>query len=261
MRSEGAPVTDEHALQACAVPSLHERIELLQRVSAQRSRVYLNLQLPGTPCLQGLLLPPDTADEQTGTALGFELAAPLEARHMQALPAACIVVTHLMGIRVQFESMLHIDVRSDRLVRAALPSSVSYFQRREAFRVRPPASMPARLQLRSADETARRSMEILDVSVGGLSFRWKDSHGPAPTVGMLLTECRLELAGQMPLPCTLQVSTVDNLNESVESAAALKIGCRLVNTHPAAARAMQVYVHAAQVRNLARQRKVRPTYS
>jgi len=253
------PVTDPQALQDCAVHSLPERIELLRRVCAQGSPVYLTLQLPGAPVLEGVLLPPQTADEQTGTALGLELVAPLAPQYMQALPAACVAVTRIHGIRVQFESTLRIDVRSERLVRASLPSAVSYFQRREAFRVRPPASMPARLLLKSADgHGGRRAMEIVDVSVGGLSFRWTGGHGPAPQVGALLTDSRIELAGQMPLPGILKVTTVERLQEAAE---ALKIGCCLVNPHPAATRAFQVYVNAAQVRILARRRKVRPTCS
>lgn len=256
------PVTDAQALHDCGIHNLPERIELLQRVCDQRSPVSITLQVPGRPVLQGILLSPQTADEQTGMALGIELATPLAAHHALALPAECIAVTHVQGIRVQFQSTLHIDVRSDRLVRASLPSVVSYFQRRETYRVKPTASVPARLMLRSDHRSGGGcTPKVLDVSVGGLSFCWPSSQGPAPQVGARYPQSRLELAGQMPLSCTLEITVVERLHAFAEPEAIFKVGCCLVDPKPAALRALQVYVHAAQVRSLAQRRRFRPTCS
>ncbi|MFM1990334.1 MAG: hypothetical protein RJA99_3291 [Pseudomonadota bacterium] len=138
-------------------------------------------------------------------------------------------------------------------LRTALPERLARMQRRDAFRVSPPASAVPVLRL--AGDGAARPVRVLDVSATGIAFEWDGANaGPAP--GTRLAGCRLELPAAMPIRCDLMVRGVEPLADPYDDphGGALRVGCAFEGLDPPSARAIQVYVNVAQTRG----RRVRP---
>ena len=256
-----APETHPEELASFAVDGALERLEVLRDIATDRDPLNLHLHDGSARVLVCTLLPVGTEDEQTGAALGFELTVAAPPDLLQRLPVEATAVTIHRDVKVQFNLLLRADARSSELLRAELPQALWHFQRRQAFRIGPPPASPVRLSIRypTAKDTSR-SVKVIDISVNGVAFLWPRWGDRLPEPGERLGEVRLDLAGQMPLACTLEVSVVAPIGaaDSGADGPRYKVGCRFVNLSLAAGRAIQVYVNAAQIRaraRLARDRK------
>ena len=255
-----APETQAQELISYAVDGAFERLELLRDIAADHDPISLHLRDGSGKVLVCTLLPVGSEDEQTGAALGFELSVSAPADLLQRLPLAVTAVTVHRDVKVQFDLLLRTDARSTELLRAELPEALWHFQRRQAFRIEPPPASPVRLSIRypTVNDTSR-SVKVIDISVNGVAFLWPRWEERLPQPGDRLGETRLDLAGQMPLSCTLEVSVVAPVDEpgSGTEERRNKVGCRFVNLPLAAGRAIQVYVNAAQIRARARRERDR----
>lgn len=138
-------------------------------------------------------------------------------------------------------------------LRAALPQRLARMQRRDAFRVAPPASAVAALSVPGTD--APHAVRVLDVSATGIAFEW-EGDADAPRPGTRLAECRLELPASVPIRCDLLVRGVEPLADPYDDPRrrVLRVGCAFDGLDPSSARSIQVYVNLAQTRG----RRVRP---
>lgn len=250
-----APETQPDELASFAVDGALERLKVLRDIATDRDPVNLHLHDADARVLVCTLLPVGSEDEHSGATLGLELAIAAPPVLLQRLPLAATAVTIHRDVKVQFDLLLRADVRSPDLLRAVLPQSLWHFQRRQTFRIEPPPAAPARVSIRypTAKDTPR-SVKLIDISVNGLAFLWPRWNDRVPEPGERLGEARLDLAGQMPLSCTLEVSVVAPVDTREAGAVErrYKVGCRFVNLPLAAGRAIQVYVNAAQIRARAR---------
>jgi len=151
-----------------------------------------------------------------------------------------IVVAFLDRIKIQFDavdaSIRTVDGR--RELHCAVPRVVYRIQRRDAYRVRPPASQPAQCVVRGQNGV-ERAYRVADVSAGGVGLLLPPLE-QAPLRGDLWRHCRLEIPGYPPIPCDLAVRVVaEGLRDA---AAGHRIGCEFVHATPEAQRAVQLYV-------------------
>jgi len=91
-------------------------------------------------------------------------------------------------------------------LRTPVPAEVYRLQRRDAFRVRPPAGDNAHcVQRLGAGRELRHP--LIDLSAGGLSIRMSDEE-PAPSRGRIWRHSRIEAADTLVIPCELVVRGV-----------------------------------------------------
>lgn len=91
-------------------------------------------------------------------------------------------------------------------LRAPVPAEVYRLQRRDAFRVRPPAEDDAHcVQRVNVGRELRHP--LVDLSAGGVSIRMSTQE-PAPSRGRIWRNSRIETAGALVIPCELVVCGV-----------------------------------------------------
>jgi len=91
-------------------------------------------------------------------------------------------------------------------LRAPIPAEVYRLQRREAFRVRPPAEDEAHCVQRLGVGRELRHA-LVDLSAGGLSVRMS-ADTPAPSPGRIWRHSRIETSAGLVIPCELIVRGV-----------------------------------------------------
>lgn len=125
---------------------------------------------------------------------------------------------------------------------APLPAKLHRLQRRDAFRVTPPAPRAARCAL-DAGSVHAPTYPVVDLSVGGLSLivPAEDELG-RPAQGMRWSTCLLELPGVAALRCALVLVHA----ESLGTGRGMRLGLRFEGLGPHAERDVQRYVIAAQ---------------
>ncbi|MEZ5649165.1 MAG: flagellar regulator YcgR PilZN domain-containing protein [Burkholderiaceae bacterium] len=161
----------------------------------------------------------------------------------------CTAISLSGGVKLQFT--MEID-KIDRLgdspsMRCKLPGVAYRIQRRNAFRVRPPAGFGAAVVLREQAQIEHR-YELVDVSVTGISFvaphevqRWAN--------GRIFEHSRLYLGMYAPLPCTVAVTSVFPIEDSASDAVRAHIGCALRHLSGDVERQIQRFVTDAQRAN------------
>jgi c-di-GMP-binding flagellar brake protein YcgR len=255
------PLTPESNAQAqveFSVDSALERQQLLRMIAADRDQISLHLNDGSARVLASTLMPIGTDADPGSSALGLALSVAPAVELLRRLPLSATAVTVHRDVKVQFDLLLQADAQNPELLKAGFPGALWYFQRRQTFRVAPRPAAPVKLQLRyPAITDSLRSVRVLDVSVEGIAFAWPMAEGKKPEPGRRLSDCRLDLAGQMPLVCTLEIALVAPLEGSAAAGepGLWKVGCRFLKQSLAAERAIQVYVNAAQIR--ARSRRTR----
>ena len=120
---------------------------------------------------------------------------------------------------------------------AAVPSRGWRVQRRNTFRVRPPAGDNARVVVRLPHGREAFS-RLADLSVGGLALI-DSSLEPRPALGAILQHCRIEAGKIAPIPCDLRVVQVE---DGVREKQALLVRCEFIAMPQSMSRFVQVYV-------------------
>jgi c-di-GMP-binding flagellar brake protein YcgR len=239
------PETDDRLLREYRIVEPAERARLLAELASTGDQIAIYENADAQPCLESRLLAYDPACD----SLEFEILPKQSHSAGFSAGSQAVAVAVMAQVKLQFDiGPLKIDVEAKKF-RIKAPSSVVRLQRRDAFRVLPPREAGAQLYVREAiaDSNEWRT-PVLDLSATGLSFRWSQS--TPPKRGEILQSCRLELAGVPAIACQLLVINT-TAEEPLERGIA-RIGSEFTGLDSSAARAIQIYVNAAQTRSRAR---------
>lgn len=175
---------------------------------------------------------------------GFELELRTDSARKQELlaPGRCTVVTFINDIKVQFEIAFEALAANPDLtsLRTQFPADIFRIQRRSAYRVRPPIGQTGQVTIRG-EPGSETSFELMDLSATGLSFQ-RQQDQPAFEIGERHEHARMELGPRVPVPCTLEVRTVQKLEPVTGQPQSWRIGCQLVDMPPEVERLVQTYV-------------------
>lgn len=256
-----SPETDLHLLRNHAVTDAGERRLWLSKLAVLPEPIAIHCPVLGLCGFSSALTWDPQADhlELVGQAEpGVPLPdcpAPLGQR-----VRALVVALH-EGVKLQFElDALAIAPGPDSAqglwrLQSRMPHVIYRLQRRDAFRVTPSPLAPAQLWLATPGQAGReRSVQVVDVSATGMAFRWPERADTPPHEGSRLARCRLELAGTLPIECTLVVTETRADDDAADPR--LRVGCRFEGLSPSEARAVQIYVNLAQVRARAKRPQV-----
>jgi c-di-GMP-binding flagellar brake protein YcgR len=239
------PETDDRVLRDYRTDEPSERARLLDELVNTGVQVSIYETLDARQCFKSRLLAYDPARD----SLEFEIL-PKQIHSANVVSGSAVVAVAVMArIKLQFEiSPITVDVDA-RKFQAKAPSSVVRLQRRDAFRVTPPREATAHLFVGEAFSGSQEwRTPVLDLSASGLAFEWRNS--TPPEHGAILPFCRIELAGVSAITCQLRVIST-KLQEPLGSPIA-RVGGEFIGLDSSAARAIQVYVNAAQTRPRAR---------
>lgn len=249
------PLRDAALYATWGVDDRAERLRLLRALADGREMVTLHAGHDDDCFVVSRVL----AVDATGATVDLEFHTDEGRRDAFRDAGRAIGVALLDRVTLQFDlerPTIVGDGERGRL-RAVLPERLARMQRRDAFRVAPPASAVPVLRL--AGDADARTVRVLDVSATGIAFEWDgEETGPAtgPAPGSRLVGCRLELPAAVPIRCDLLVRGVELLTDPYDDPrrGALRVGCAFDGLDPSSARAVQVYVNLAQTRG----RRVRP---
>lgn len=156
-------------------------------------------------------------------------------------------VAYLDAVKLQFELEQPVVIR-DRdgsVLRAALPSRLYRFQRRQTFRVQPPGSTYPRVSLDwPGDEVQRVNLRVLDISIGGLALLLPPELPDLPP-GQSLQTVQLELERDLRIELSLRLLHV---SAAGGHPGGRHLGCAFESLEAAATRELQVFIDQTQKR-------------
>ncbi|MEK8048937.1 flagellar regulator YcgR PilZN domain-containing protein [Ideonella sp. DXS22W] len=159
-------------------------------------------------------------------------------------------VTYLDSIKLQFDLDGLVLVRGDRAtaLQGRLPRCIYRFQRRAAYRVRPPERATPSASLRHpAMPEMQLTLRLIDISSGGCGLLLPDDV-PALPLGIVLHGVRLELDNATRLEVTLRLLHASSMQGADGASAGLRLGCELLAVTPEEQRALQRYIDLTQRR-------------
>lgn len=170
----------------------------------------------------------------------FRLGFPGDEESLEALLEArsltLVGLTNAVKIQLDIPAVSLREDEGRRQLIAAIPSHGWRIQRREAFRVEPPAADGAEVAVRVVGHREARG-RLHDISAGGLCFQWPAGHD-LPQVGQPLLHCRIERFRASPLPCDLKVIRI----APSERGDGMLVSCRFQSLPESVGRQVQVYV-------------------
>ncbi len=184
-------------------------------------------------------------DERRTLSLDVEAADP----QLQPLVDGneATAMAYLESIKLQFDLHGLMLVRSPRAtaLRVRLPSHVYRFQRRGAYRVRPPdRTLPTALLRHPSLPDMRLALRIIDVSAVGCALLLPPDTPPLP-LGGTLRGVLIELDGSTRFTAALALQHASSLQAP---ASGLRLGCALLNLEPDDQRLLQRYIDQTQKR-------------
>jgi c-di-GMP-binding flagellar brake protein YcgR len=237
------PERDDRVLSEHAILDRAERIRLLRALLEDGELVALHAPVPEHGPVASRVLAVNAGLDAIELAFVTD-----EARRTAFRAAARATVVALPGnVKLQFElERPSIVGNADApMLRAPLPTALHRIQRRDAFRIEPPAQARPSLRLEAGGPGSGRVLAVLDLSAIGIALAWPGDL-PAPSAGLRLSECLLSLPAAPPIRCGVVVRTVGRIE--TPQGWALRAGCELEGLEPSAARAVQVYVNDVQTR-------------
>ncbi len=197
-----------------------ERLRLLRELRDASVPVILNA--PDGAALASQIWAVDTAQSRLNFSTdGLEGLLP---RLVDADEA--VAVAYLQSVKLQFDlqgfTLVH-GARASAL-QCALPDEIYRFQRRRAYRVRPPERHhpTARLRHPARPELAL-ALRVADISIGGCAL-WLPPDLPPMAAGTPLGELALELDADTRFACPATLQHVSALGGS-DAARGLRLGC------------------------------------
>jgi c-di-GMP-binding flagellar brake protein YcgR len=161
-----------------------------------------------------------------------------------------VAVAYRDSVKLQFDLHDLVLVRGAMasVLQSALPSEIYRFQRRSAYRVRPPErhAPVARLRHPSMPEMML-ALRILDVSVGGCAL-WLPADVPPLQGGTELGELRLDLDAETQFSCAATLRHVSSLGGGDHGPAGRRVGCEWRQLAGHAERVLQRWIDQAQKR-------------
>lgn len=162
-----------------------------------------------------------------------------------------VAVGYLDNIKVQFDaSGLTITTRGQQgAVSMSIPREIFRFQRRDAYRVKPPPRVAPSAHLRHpAARHEPLELRVIDMSVSGCALLVPPG-APHMEPGATLEGVHIDLDGSNSIRCTLHLHHVSSLGDGVgEEPGSLRLGCELLDVGPESRRLLQRYIDQAQQR-------------
>jgi len=225
-----------------------EIVAILRRIAQERTLVTVYTGGDGEFAVSMLL----RVDVDAGE-VDFDMPANPHAQQRVLAADELVFVVFFENVKVQFRAALAEATRFERhaAFRVRLPEQMLRLQRREFFRVRTPISArPTCLVPRREGDTKYESLELMNISVGGLAVMNYPSDFDL-SMGLVVRNCYLDLPGVGPVQVAFRVVNLYD-DESAESPAR-RFGCQFVDLTPQARMMVQRYVNKVE----AEQRKAR----
>ena len=158
------------------------------------------------------------------------------------------VVAYLDSVKIQFDVHDLVLVRGERssILNASFPHELFRFQRRNAYRVRPPLRSKPIAHLRHTDiADMQLALPVVDISNGGCALFLPDDVPPMQ-IGGVMNRVRMDMDDETQFSVDLRLQHVTSLN--AESGGA-RLGCEFVRADAMALRALQRFIDQAQKRS------------
>lgn len=237
----GAPgATDEFRIGAP-----REILALLRRLRDANTPMQLHAASGDT--LDATLWTIDAERASLGFDLGFDHGTAAHLAQAALDGRSLTAVGYLDSVKVQFTTddpaLVH-GARSSVLT-CALPRELFRFQRRGAYRVRPPMRSSPVARLRpGAGNAAPLELRVLDVSIGGCALFLAHDAEPMPP-GSLFDAVEIDLDTDVHLRVALRLQHVSSLGAN---AGGVRLGCEFVRPDATTQRTLQRFIDLTQQR-------------
>lgn len=228
------------ALDAFRIGAQREVVAMLRSLCDANARLQLHSADGGS--VDATLWTIDTERH----AIGFNLDA--EAAGLQSMldGRALVVVGCLESVKVQFELDAPVLVRSaaTSVLQGALPGVLYRFQRRSAYRARPPMRSTPVARVLPAIAGPALTLRVLDVSIDGCALLLP--HGaPVLAPGDVFGATRIDLDADSHFEVTLRVQHVTSLTAEARG---VRLGCEFVRPDATTQRTLQRFIEQTQQR-------------
>lgn len=142
------------------------------------------------------------------------------------------LIARLEGVKTLFRvNQLHETTRENKAaLTAKMPATLLRLQRREFFRLEPPASPPIHCGIaieHPSNGIQTHELPVLDISAGGISLQAPTNLMNDLEPGGIFRDCRLDIPGECVLLVNLQVQKVVEISTNTDRHK-LRIGCSFV---------------------------------
>jgi c-di-GMP-binding flagellar brake protein YcgR len=140
------------------------------------------------------------------------------------MQSSVVVAGNLDGIAVNFvlSELNGHDIDSSFNLKAPLPQSIEWVQRREARRVKVPINIPVQIQYKNQTEY----FNVTDISVNGLSYVKQPEDQQPIIIGKLHTDCNIILPDKSVLLACLK--TVNSITIPLKHSKQInRVGCEI----------------------------------
>ena len=143
------------------------------------------------------------------------------------------LIARLEGVKTLFRiNQLRETIHDGKAALAAsIPSALLRLQRREFFRLEPPANPPIHCGIAieyPASGIQTHELPVLDISAGGISLQAPTSLMNDLEPGGIFRDCRLDIPGECVLLVNLQVQKVVEISTNTDQHK-LRVGCSYVS--------------------------------
>lgn len=182
----------------------------------------------------------------------LDLAVDMQAESTQALIdcGQATVAAYDANVKLQFTltGIERVEREDSAFLRSPFPSAVFRLQRRSAYRVRPPETVPVALRFRHPLQLRQLlSCRVLDLSLGGCRLSYPLEASPLPS-GTNIVNARLELDAETKLLISLQVRFIQDLLDEEGHRQGQALGCNWAPMSPDTERELYFYIDRMQKR-------------
>lgn len=196
--------------------------------------------------------------DEARQSLGF--TADADERRMARLVESheVVAVAYCDSVKLQFDlhGLVRVRGATSSALQCSLPDEVYRFQRRSAYRVRPPAYPLPVAQFRHPEQPDMElALRIIDLSIGGCAL-WLPDDVPPLRAGTPLGEMRCDLDTETRFTATATLKHVSALTHEpddpsggdIRPAGGRRLGCEWRPAGGLAERALQCWIDQAQKR-------------
>ena len=185
-----------------------------------------------------------TMDSERGS-LGFAIDGTDPALQGLLECQEVVVVGYLDNVKLQFDMHNLVLVRGPQasVLRGSFPREMFRFQRRSAYRVRPPHRSTPTARLRHTDIAEMQlALRVLDVSLGGCAL-FLPQDVPPMQLGGVMNKVVIELDADTRFQVNLRLQHVTSLNADSQG---VRLGCEFVHADAGALRSLQRFIDQTQ---------------
>ncbi|MDZ7590706.1 MAG: flagellar regulator YcgR PilZN domain-containing protein [Rubrivivax sp.] len=235
---------DADAWAAFRIRPEAERLRVLREL--RDGNVPVMLSSPGGDMLTTTLWALDAPQQRL--SFNADAGSALLARLVESDEAVAVAYRDSVKLQFDLQGLVLVRGAMASVLQSALPTEIYRFQRRSAYRVRPPErhAPVARLRHPSMPEMTL-ALRILDVSVGGCAL-WLPADVPPLQGGTELGELRLELDAETQFSCAATLRHVSPMGGADHGPAGRRVGCEWRQLAGHAERVLQRWIDQAQKR-------------